>query len=470
MFELTHKHLELITADVSKADISFSHLKYDLIDHICCDLEYEINQGLPFEKAYEKVKKRIGIRGLQQIQEDTLSLIDKKYRMMKNTMKTFGVIAPILMAIGSLFKIEHWTGAGIMLTLGFFLLCFVFLPSAVYVSYREVSNRKKLFTHITGFLAGFLFAVGFLFKIQHWPGAGLLILTASVITGLGFIPAFFINHIKESSGKQKSAYILGFMGSFIYLAGFLFKINHWPGAYISMFVGTVLLIIIAFPLLIVSHYKNYEHVSSRFIFLCFAIVWFIVPTALISLNISIDVLKGFKTNVSEKEYQIQYLTTKNQNLMALMEGSSSEMIDVKKQSDELVMYIQNIKNKILSLAAGKPVNSDTVNYDEIDISDTNLAEQVLLKKEMAKELQDKMNTYRLFLLQRSAKDSISTKLVTEILIPVYNTEKDWKHVTLIYCLNKLSGFQENILKAEEIVFRSMKSKTTMNQAMAASRQ
>src|SRR6266540_2195145 len=129
MFELTHKHLELITADVSRADISYSHLKYDLIDHICCDLENEMGHGLPFEKAYEMVKKRIGLRGLQQIQEDTLSLIDKKYRIMKNTMKIFGVVSTILMSFGALFKIEHWPGAGVMLVLGFFLLCFVFLPS-----------------------------------------------------------------------------------------------------------------------------------------------------------------------------------------------------------------------------------------------------------------------------------------------------------------------------------------------------
>jgi hypothetical protein len=128
MFELTHKHLDLITADVSRADISYSHLKYDLIDHICCDLEKEMSEGLPFEKAYAMVKKRIGIRGLQQIQEDTLLLIDKKYRIMKNTMKTSGVIATILMAFGSLFKIEHWPGASIMLVLGFFFALCCFSP------------------------------------------------------------------------------------------------------------------------------------------------------------------------------------------------------------------------------------------------------------------------------------------------------------------------------------------------------
>lgn len=198
MFEINFKQLAIIKAEVGRADISFSHLQYDLIDHICCDVENEMERGSPFEKAYEMVKQRIGIRGLQRIQEDTLFLIDKKYRMMKTTMKVFGAIATILMAFGSLFKIMHWTGAGIILTLGFFLLTFVFLPSAVYVSYREVSNRTRLFTHLSGFLAAFLLSISILFKIQHWQGAGFAITIAMLIAGIFFVPSLFFPSVKKS--------------------------------------------------------------------------------------------------------------------------------------------------------------------------------------------------------------------------------------------------------------------------------
>ena len=75
MADLTHQQLKLITLDVQHADISYSHLQYDLIDHICCDLENQMNKGLSFEKAYEIVKSKIGLQGLQQIQEDTLDQI-----------------------------------------------------------------------------------------------------------------------------------------------------------------------------------------------------------------------------------------------------------------------------------------------------------------------------------------------------------------------------------------------------------
>ena len=47
-----------------------------------------------------------------------------KYKSMKKFMKVFGVLSPSLMAVAALFKIQHWAGAGVMLVLGFFFLCF----------------------------------------------------------------------------------------------------------------------------------------------------------------------------------------------------------------------------------------------------------------------------------------------------------------------------------------------------------
>ena len=135
MYELSINNINYLTREISKSGITYSHLLDDLIDHVCCDVENEMKKGLPFEKAYEEVKQKIGIDGLQHIQNDTIYLIDKNYRTMKKTMKIFGVLSPILMALGALFKIEHWPTASILLVLGFFFLTFLFLPSAIYVSY-----------------------------------------------------------------------------------------------------------------------------------------------------------------------------------------------------------------------------------------------------------------------------------------------------------------------------------------------
>jgi hypothetical protein len=463
MFELTHKHLELITADVNRADISFSHLKYDIIDHICCDLENEMNHGVPFEKAYEMVKARIGIRGLQQIQEDTLFLIDKKYRIMKNSMKIFGVISTVLLAFGALFKIEHWPGAGIMITLGFFLLCVVFLPSAVYVSYREVSNRTRLFTHLTGFLSAFLFSVSFLFKIQHWPGAGILMMVASMICGLFFIPTFFIARLKESGSSQlKVASIFGLFGSWFYLFGFLFKMNHWPGALIMLLLGSVLLIGVAFPVFIVSHYKEYRQLSSRFVFMTFAVVWFVVPTFLMSMNVSEDTYKGLRETESQTETNIDFLLAKNQKLFnSIKTDGSQDALKIRetatstvKQSEKIYDYIQNIKGKLIRInLVDSTIRDNQVTIEKIkyrEQGEVGISEYLLVEKNEASLITRKLEDYKTVMLQTINDDKIASDQIASIL-----TAATVRPSSLISTVNQLSMIQERVLMAEMIVLSKL---------------
>ena len=84
MPELTLHHIDQISRDISRQEIVFSHLLHDLIDHVCCDVENEMQNGLSFSEAYRKVKQKMGSRRLKEIQEETLYLVDTKYRYMKN--------------------------------------------------------------------------------------------------------------------------------------------------------------------------------------------------------------------------------------------------------------------------------------------------------------------------------------------------------------------------------------------------
>jgi hypothetical protein len=482
MFELSFAQLQLIKTEVSRADISLSHLQYDLIDHICCDIENTMSQGLPFEKAYEAVKKKIGIRGLQQIQEDTLFLIDKKYRIMKNTMKIFGVVAPILMAVGGLFKIEHWPFAGIMLTLGFFLLTFVFLPSAIYVSYREVSNKTKLFMHLTGFLAGFLFATSFLFKIQHWPLAGILML-AALIASLGFIPSLFISQLKiAASNTKKTALIFGLIGSLAYLTGFYFKMQHWPGGSMISLGGDVLLLLIAFPMYMFSHYKNRENVSSRFIFILFAVVCIIVPTSLIRLNIAGDVFQSFRDIENENMYQIQYLNSKNNKLLSLAQLKNKEVAsNISNWSDALFDYIQHTKAKIIGIAShdNHELNHEITieGISQAGSDNRDVGNMILFEQGRAKQIKSMIVGFRQFIIKDVKPDSVSLQLITKILdttdppgknVDDFNNWEEYnlKGRTLITTMSSLSNIQQNVRTAECICLQGLIRKTARPQLLA----
>ena len=54
MPELSLHHIDQISRDISRQEITFSHLLEDLIDHVCCDVENEMQNGLSFSEAYRK--------------------------------------------------------------------------------------------------------------------------------------------------------------------------------------------------------------------------------------------------------------------------------------------------------------------------------------------------------------------------------------------------------------------------------
>jgi hypothetical protein len=461
MLELTFDQIDKIKEDVSKADIHYSHLSDDLVDHICCDVENEMQKTGSFEEAYKIVKKKIGYKGLQEIQENTLLLIDKNYRIMKTTMKISGLIAPILMAAAGLFKIQHWPGAGIMLVLGFFVLIFFFLPSAIYINYKEVSNKTKKLVHISGFIGVSLFATGMLFKIQHWPGASILILGGILLSGLIFIPSLFISNYRQTRNKPlKLIYMLGMAGCITYPAGFLFKIMHWPGANILLMMGALLLICIVFPLYVFNKYKEETHINRGFIFLVIMVTWIIIPTILIRLSISKDYFSDFRVTRNETTYYIGHWVQKNQQLYAKinMKKGTNDSIQIfcntlENRTNALCESIEGIKNRVMAL--------DTDNIEGLSVAD------ILIKNEEARKIKEQIINYREFLISSYVSDS-ATNIYFKVLL---NTDDNpaaegklfpWEESELLsneplLTANRLLLLEEKARMAENTVLLSMEN-------------
>ncbi|WP_417355070.1 hypothetical protein [Flavobacterium sp.] len=53
--------------------------------------------------------------------------------------------------------------------------------------------------YVFGFIASFLISTAILFKIMHWPAAGILLFCGVVILNLGFLPAYFYNKYKNQA-------------------------------------------------------------------------------------------------------------------------------------------------------------------------------------------------------------------------------------------------------------------------------
>jgi hypothetical protein len=286
MAELSLYQVERIKKDLIRESISYSHLFHDLLDHICCDIEFEMDRGISFEEAYSNIKDWMGRNRCRKIQEETLLLTNNTYRIMKSIMKISGVISPALLAVAALFKIQHWPGAGYLMALGFFLLCIFFLPSAIFVLYKE-NKGKRFFLYLFGLLSFLPLMAGILFKVQHWPGAGVLLTIGFASIVFLFLPTFLYVKIKDSERKDLNPILtVGVVAGMIHILGLLFKLMHWPGTSLLFFVGPMVFVIVFLPWYTLKVYKEKEFVTFKFIFLLVGVIWFILTSTLFSLNIS----------------------------------------------------------------------------------------------------------------------------------------------------------------------------------------
>jgi len=122
---------------------------------------------------------------------------------MKQKIYMLGLATAMIIVLGTMFKVNHWPGAGILLIGGISVLVIVFLPVALVNSFKDEDNKSKRLLYIITWLTSFVLFTGMLFKIQHWPGAGYLMLISIPFPFLVFLPVFLI---VTSKNKEHSIF------------------------------------------------------------------------------------------------------------------------------------------------------------------------------------------------------------------------------------------------------------------------
>lgn len=144
---------------------------------------------------------------------------------MKQKTYLTGLLTTALVFMGGIFKINHWPGAGIMLTVGILLLIFGFLPLALKSNYRAEGNRQNLVLYIVTWLTCLVVFVSMLFKIQHWPGAGKLIMIALPFPYVVFLPVFLAVTSRNKSFSINNTVFVLFLLSGISVFSLLLALN-----------------------------------------------------------------------------------------------------------------------------------------------------------------------------------------------------------------------------------------------------
>jgi len=122
---------------------------------------------------------------------------------MKQKIYTLGLATAMIVFLGTLFKVNHWAGAGILLMAGIFVLVFAFIPSALINNYKSEGNRSNRILHIVTWLTSLIVFTAMLFKVQHWPLAEYFMLVSIPFPFLVFLPVFLV---VTSRNKEHNIY------------------------------------------------------------------------------------------------------------------------------------------------------------------------------------------------------------------------------------------------------------------------
>ncbi|MEQ9232379.1 MAG: hypothetical protein RIF46_16985 [Cyclobacteriaceae bacterium] len=195
------KYVDKVIYVIEGSTIKKKELKDDLVDHFCCLIEMDMNRGLNFEEAFSRAQEQTAPNGLDEIQQETIFLLNyNRILFMKRFTYISGFLASFSLAVGFLFKILHLPGADQLTMIGIIGLAFIFLPLILADRFKHLGNQATIekIKWIFGGLSALVFAIGGLFKILHWPGAGLLLGLSFLLFCVGFLPLLFFRMYKKS--------------------------------------------------------------------------------------------------------------------------------------------------------------------------------------------------------------------------------------------------------------------------------
>ena len=109
---------------------------------------------------------------------------------MKQKIYTIGVATVVTVFAGAIFKVNHYPGAAVLLVTGILSLLLLFLPIALVNHYRTSEGNKSLTLHIVIYVTCLLVFTAMLFKLMHWPYSGILLTIALPFPYLVFLPVF----------------------------------------------------------------------------------------------------------------------------------------------------------------------------------------------------------------------------------------------------------------------------------------
>ncbi len=202
MYCLSEQQIDYIFNDISARGVEMESLQQNLVDHVCCIIEQNLEENGDFESFYKKTIKTFYKDALWEIEEETILLLTyKNYYTMKKIMITSGLFSTAAMIFGILFKFMYWPGGAVLIILGIGTSSLIFLPLLFVLKSKDRRQAKDKIILGLGILSGILLSLSVLFKVMHWPYVMVLGYSSVILIGLVLLPIFFITGIKNPENK-----------------------------------------------------------------------------------------------------------------------------------------------------------------------------------------------------------------------------------------------------------------------------
>jgi hypothetical protein len=468
MYSINDEQIDYILNDIRRRGVEMEDLQYNLLDHICCIVEQNLESGGNFEDFYNKTIPKFFKHELWEIEEETILLLTyKNYYTMKKAMIYGGVFSLATIAMGTVFKIFHWPGASPLLLLGFLVLSFVFFPSALYLNYSAA--KKSLGTNLLAFLGGVTLIIGVLFKVMHWPLSHLILIWGwGILLGL-LVPALLFSKLREGlQAKEKMIYTIGAIGLILFGSAILFKIMHWAGAGPLLILGSFLLIVLFVPMYTNMQIKANKMTPGQFIFVITLSMYAVVLTSLLAMNVSKHVIERFVSDAEDNTQIVNYFQKKRARLMSEIKNDTIQSAQTENQKLviesaakvkevissmrlDLIQVIEGVDKTAAQELVRNP--GHLIRMDNYDLVNSTILPLVPGDNCKATELKKVLDEYRSVASKAAANNEKLTTMIQGLLntdpgsiegIKVNWEETTFRNNILISTLCRLSDIEKNV--------------------------
>ena len=172
-----------------------------ILDHLACQIE-DNKSDQTFDQKLIIAWNNFSASEVQEIQKQINTYTHMKTQKLVNQ----GLIYSMIVSIGTMFtgmaiKIAHGPGALAFILLSLLTATLVVLPLVMIKTYQQEVLKLSKWNNITLVVSILLFCTGVFFKISHWPGATVLMLSGIGSFCLLYWPFSFIEKWKTAENR-----------------------------------------------------------------------------------------------------------------------------------------------------------------------------------------------------------------------------------------------------------------------------